>query len=88
MLKGECSRCGNCCTIGDFKCTNLLLAGKLGTACASLCAVYEKRYPDMPIIMRDSFGNTMAAFCLHNTAAEEFELTKLIIEKKCSLEVA
>jgi len=88
MLKGECVRCGNCCTIGDFKCTNLAVSGKLGTACAAFCTVYNKRYPDMPILMRDQYGNSMEAFCMHNTHAEEIELTRLIIEGKCSLEVA
>jgi hypothetical protein len=83
VLKGNCNRCGNCCVIGDSRCTNLL--GELGN---TTCAVYAVRYLDMPIIMRDSQGNELNAYCAHGSRQEEDILTRLILEGKCSLEVS
>jgi hypothetical protein len=81
-LKGNCNRCGACCVIGDYRCVNL--AGEMGD---TTCTVYEQRYMDMPIVMRDSAGNEMNAYCTHESRQEEDILTRLIIEGKCSLEV-
>jgi hypothetical protein len=87
VLKGKCNQCGNCCTIGPFKCENLVVVGEPGQPLATWCAVYDQRYPDMPIKLRDGCGE-IQGFCMHDTLAEEYELTRLIIDKKCSLEIA
>jgi hypothetical protein len=89
MLKGTCNQCGNCCFLGEYKCTNLIVTGEPGRPMATRCAVYGSRYPDMPITLRDGSGRSIGGYCLHNTGfAEEVELTKLIIERKCVLEVS
>lgn len=87
-LKGACNLCGVCCFIGDFKCTNLKVNGvPIGLPNASYCTVWDKRYTDMPIRLVDHFGNVVEGFCLHGSKAEEMELTRLIKEDRCSLEV-
>jgi hypothetical protein len=79
--------CGACCFIGDFKCVNLKLIGVPGLPNASYCTVHARRYTDMPIKLVDKFGNVVDGFCLHGSKAEEMELTRMIKEGKCSLEV-
>lgn len=82
-LKGSCNRCGNCCVLGAYRCVNLL--GKIGEK--TTCAVYDKRFPDMPIWMVSPSGAAIRAYCMHDTGyAEEQVLTRLVREGKCSYE--
>lgn len=87
MLKGKCNQCGNCCFIGEFKCTNLVLVGAVGTPMASYCSVYAMRHTDMPITMKNKKGEMIQAYCAHNSELEDSILRELILENKCSLEV-
>ena len=87
MLKGSCNKCGTCCFIGVFKCENLEVTGIIGMPNATRCKVYDKRYSDMPILLTAPDGRMMTGFCLHDSLAEEMELTKLIKAGQCSLEV-
>ncbi len=87
QLKGKCNQCGNCCMLGAFKCTNLIATGHIGGPMATRCAVYDKRYPDMPITMVAPDGQTLKAFCLHNTEAEKQILIEMVLKNQCYLEV-
>jgi hypothetical protein len=81
-ISGLCNRCGTCCKVGEFVCTNLQQTpDKLETT----CLVYRDRYPNMPIIMRRLNGDFLFAECAHETAEEEIILTGLIKQGKCSL---
>lgn len=86
-LTGLCNRCGNCCFVGPFKCENLEVSGLPGTPNATRCKVYQSRYTDMPIMLTAPNGAIVRGYCLHGSKAEEMELTKLIHEGQCSLEV-
>lgn len=82
MLSGSCNRCGACCFIGEYRCTNL--EGELGD---TTCKVYALRYKDMPISLKAPDGRVKHGYCLgHNTRAEEIVLTQLIRQGKCSYE--
>ena len=53
---------------------------------ATRCRIHSKRYTDMPILMTDPHGAIKQGFCLHDSQAEETELTRLIRQGQCSLE--
>ncbi len=81
-LKGICNRCGLCCHVGLFKCTNLVTADD-GRA---ECVVYQSRQPGMEIILMRDDGAWREGICNHRLPAEEQILTPLIEQGLCSLE--
>lgn len=86
-LKGECSRCGLCCYVGEFKCTNLVIVGQPGPPMASTCAVHFMRYPHMPIILRAPDGREVISECTYGNPTLEEEVLRGFIEAgQCSLE--
>jgi len=85
-LKGVCNQCGLCCYVGAYKCEHLEVLNIPGTPMATRCTVHDKRYTDMPILLVGPRGEIKHGFCLHDSAAEEMELTKLIRQGRCSLQ--
>ena len=53
---------------------------------ATRCTVHDKRYTDMPILLVGPRGEVKQGFCLHDSQAEEMELTQLIRQGRCSLQ--
>lgn len=82
-LKGSCNRCGACCFVGPYRCTNLL--GKTGEK--TTCAVYDKRYTNMPIWLVAPSGAAIQGYCMHNSLDEELRLMDLVEQGKCSYEI-
>ena len=82
-LTGNCNRCGACCWVDDFKCTNLNIEDG-----RTSCLVYGDRKPGMPIILTNNQGEWKDGFCNHTLPVEEEILTRLIKQGACSLEVS
>jgi hypothetical protein len=86
MLKGNCNQCGLCCFVGRYKCENLEVTSIIGAPSATRCKVYEKRYNDMPILLKSPEGHIRTGFCLKDTPGEEQSIIPLIRSGQCSME--
>lgn len=92
LLRGECSKCGLCCTLQQdgttFVCDYLVRIKKLGESEATLCLMYHSRSHRMPITMTNAQGDSIRWHCAANGTNEE---TRAIIQRGigqgCSLEV-
>ncbi len=92
QLKGECNRCGLCCSgIQDGKawaCEHLQLTPGVpfGTPGASKCRVYERRVNGMVITVYFCNGDRAMSQCFKDSL-QETEIILTHIGKGCSLTV-
>ena len=90
-LAGTCNRCGNCCTDGPYRCSNLAVTKKLGEPEATVCKVHSTRYDQMPIILGVNIGCCgiviMTSWCAKDSDAEVKAIVEKGINRGCSLKV-
>ena len=65
--KGECNRCGACCTVFEagerHVCEHLIVVGAIERPDATLCAVHDLRFEGMPVIARSKSGREIRSTC-------------------------
>lgn len=92
-LRGNCNRCGSCCTADvdgvPVVCDNLHTFGftKIGRPEATQCRVYERRYDNMPIIMRSFDGTVLLHAVCRKGPAETPIIVARGLGRGCSLTV-
>lgn len=84
-ITGICNQCGLCCYIGRYKCENLEVTGFIGMANATRCKVYEKRFNNMPIILKTPEGEVMHGYCLKGVKEEDDIIAQYIRTGQCSM---
>ena len=91
-LTGTCNRCGMCCTVGPYKCSNLAVTKQLGEPEATICKAQSTRYDQMPIILGVNMGCcgtiVMMSYCAKDSDAETQAIVRSGIGRGCSLTVA
>lgn len=92
LLTGTCSRCGLCCEIDGFRCLNLINAppGPIVPAILpgpTTCAVYDRRYDGMPIVLMDDKGHAIGATCGKGSLEEDMAIVERGVGKGCSMKV-
>lgn len=84
-LVGDCNRCGQCCTNGNYRCEFLVVTARLGRPNATRCAKYATRYEGMPIRAVDSRGKVRAHGVCRKDSADETKVIEQWIGHGCSL---
>lgn len=90
VLTGTCNRCGLCCVIEGFRCLNLVGPKPLNPVLQggpTTCAVYDKRYDKMPIILVNDEGLMVRGTCGKDSPAETRAIIERGIGQGCSLEL-
>lgn len=84
-LEGECNRCGLCCIQNGLRCIHLAVDSTPGTASATRCTAYARRYDGMPIAGVDKDGHVRTIGICRKNSVEETQIIAQFIGKGCSL---
>ena len=90
-LRGECNRCGACCTFGALRCHNLRIdpTKRIGDPGATYCGVYALRYDGLPILLVDGAGvPQLQSTCVKGGLLETIAVAKSGFGAGCSMRLA